>query len=227
MIKINIKTPKRTLESMQAVGCKKDSIKRTDDIEKNKKTKKNEPVRTIVQTSKCKLKNVNSPRQRVNKKLTGSNSKDRIQVNKQKLDRLLAASMAAVDDPKQEIDLDALKRLLGVEADSIEEALQNAIRNRLGKDKHMPEAMDNFQKARRKKELNKKYNDQRSKMERDLPLSAINKDFMSLASGVAESTESDASGVRRALATLRAFFDKKYEGRTDTDVFKEETKKKK
>ena len=47
--------------------------------------------------------------------------------------------------------------------------------------------MSNWEKKKRKKELNKKYNDERKKMERDLPLKAIHKDMMSLANGIAES----------------------------------------
>jgi len=79
------------------------------------------------------------------------------------------------------------------------------------------------------KERNKKYNAQRSKEEMNLPLTAINKDLMSLASGVAESDASDyRENVKAAFQRIYDFLKDKYgEGGSTDDLLERDKKKRK
>ena len=226
-IKINTKQKTRT-ENLKPVNCKTDSVEQTDDLEKNKKTKKDEPVRTITKKTKCNLKNVNLPRHKFQHKITGNNSQQKVTVNTKQLDKLLGTTARKSQDKTTDIDIDALKRSLGVEGKTVHEAVLNYLRKAFkGNDRYL-EAMDNFEKRRRKKELNKKYNDQRSKMERDYPLKAINKDFMSLANGVAESNSEEAKDakVKAAFAALKNLLQKKHGQRDSVDDQYEDLKEK-
>ena len=223
-IKINTK-PKLRKEDLQAVGCKTDSVERTDDLEKNKKTKQDEPVRTITKKIKCKLKDTNSPRHKTEKELTGTSTGTEVELSKSKLDKLMGTDSPQTKDKRTKIDIDALKRVLGVEGNTLEEITLNALRKGIRNSPRLKEKVSKYEQDKKKKERNRKYHAQRNKEEMNLPLTAINRDFMTLANGIMEEDLSaQAEKVKVAFERISDFLKEKYGDNQTTDIW--ETKKK-
>ena len=188
-IQITIGKQKVRKEALKQTNCRVDSVERNDDREKNKKTKREEPVRTITTTTKCDLVNTKEPNQKFKKKISGSYGNEKIEVSKAAMNKLLGMTYAKQKDGKAKISVAALRRALKAEGSSVGEVIRDYLRNKFSKDQRIMDQMDHWEKKQRKKELNKKYSQQRKDDELYRPLMAINKDFMSLAAGVAETAK--------------------------------------
>jgi len=185
---------KRLVEGFKPVNCKTTKRNEKDKVVKGKKDKPDSKEREITSTKVCDLKQVSSaPDKQRTEPLpkddgaTGRGS-GMVSVDKDKFDYMVNSKDGKEKEPSDRmVDYDALMRMLK-EDDSIVEDIVSILMDKLKlQQETKKKKMSNWEKKKRKKELNKKYNDGAKREKEFYPLKHINRSFMSLANGVAES----------------------------------------
>jgi hypothetical protein len=202
MIQIKINTKSKVKEALKPVRCKTDSVKSTTDTEKDKKTKKDKPVKTTVKTVKCDLENSKSPKNQFRRKLGTQNSND-VVMDKAALDDLLGTTNVKAGNKKTNIDLETLRNLLGVEGKSIEEVLTNKTKKDVA-EMMKKENVTSFAQRKKQKERDALKRKKLDKEEMVNPMKSIERDFSTLANGIMEEDINflNKDEIQRAFQTI-------------------------